>query len=259
MNLFYHKIFNFKSKVLDNFFDLIFPKRCLHCQKFLENKNQIYLCQDCLKEIKLNSSLFCPICKKRLFILKFKNSKKLKISRCYHQEKSYLYALGAATNFSSQIISEIIYTYKYQLVKELSNLIASLIFIYLEKTSLLEFFSQKKFLCLAVPLSRKKEYFRGFNQTALFGKKLSQKLNLEFDQEILIQIKPTKDQTKLNFNQRKENVKGVFKILKKEKIKGKNIILFDDVYTTGATMNEIARLLKEGGAKKIIGIVFALN
>ena len=258
MNLFYHKIFNSKSGILNNFFDLIFPKRCLYCQKFLENENKIYLCKDCLKKISLNNGLFCPICKKRLFVCKFKNSNKLKISKCYHKEKSYLDVLGAATNFSSEIASELIHTYKYQLIKDLSDLIASLIFIYLEKTFLLDFLLQEKFICLAVPLSRRKKYFRGFNQSALFGQKVSQKLNFRFE-KILVQVRPTKDQTKLNFTQRKENVKGAFKVKELEKVKGKNIILFDDVYTTGATMQEIAKILKAAGAKKIIGLVFALG
>ena len=257
---FYHKIQNLKNTIFENFSDLIFPKRCIHCQKFLEKKNKLWLCKDCLKEIHLNNALFCPICKKRLFICKFKNSERLKISRCYHhQEKNFLYALGSATNFSSEIISKIIYTYKYQLLKDLSNLIASLIFIYLEKTQLLNFLLQSSWLCLPVPLSRKKEYFRGFNQVALFSQKIALKLGFEFSQKILVQIRPTQDQTHLNFSQRKENVKDAFKILDKEKVKNKNILLFDDVYTSGATMQEIAQLLKKAGAKKIIGLTFALT
>jgi len=260
MKLLYHKFSDFKEKLLENFFDLIFPKRCVFCEKFLEKENKIYLCQNCLEKIQINSSLFCPICKKRLFILKFKNSDKLKISRCYHShQKNFLYALGAATNYSSPIISRIIEAYKYELLKDLSNLIAALIFLYLEKSSLLDFLLQENFLCLPVPISRRKKYFRGFNQSALLAQKIAQKLNFEFSEEILEQIKPAKDQTKLNFEERKENVKGIFKVLEKEKVKGKNIILFDDVYTSGATLQEIARILKEAGVKKIIGIAFALN
>ncbi len=255
---FYHKIQNLKRALKKNFLELLFPKRCLSCQKFLKEENKLFLCSDCLQKIELNNGLFCPVCKKRLFLINIKNSSLKKITRCYHKN-NYLYALASATSYQLEVIQKIIYAFKYQFLKDLSYLLASLTYLYLERNQILEFITSNHFLMMPVPLFRKKENFRGFNQAALFGKILAQKLKLEFSEKLLIQKRSTKDQTGLSFNERKLNVKDAFLLLNPEKIKKRNIILIDDVYTTGATLQEIALLLKKSQAQKILGLTFAIS
>jgi len=113
------------------------------------------------------------------------------------------------------------------------------------------------FLLVPVPLEKRKIRWRGFNQAEEIGKELSNFLKIPLLDDVLIKIKETLSQVELSGKEREENIKGVFVIKNKEKIEGEKILLVDDVYTTGATMKECARILKEAGAKEIIGIVVA--
>ena len=99
---------------------------------------------------------------------------------------------------------------------------------------------------------------RGYNQSELIAKQIAKNIpNLKLESHILLKTKENKTQSSLNKKQRQENVKDVYKLQNAEKIKEKNIILFDDIYTTGATVNECARVLKLGGANKIAVLTIA--
>ena len=99
---------------------------------------------------------------------------------------------------------------------------------------------------------------RGYNQSSLIAKKLVKDItNLTCREDVLIKDKNNKRQSDLNRHQRQENVKNVYKVINKEKIYNKKILLFDDIYTTGATVNECAKELKENGAKEILVFTIA--
>ena len=102
-----------------------------------------------------------------------------------------------------------------------------------------------------------KKQKRGYNQTELITKKIAKALEIQEDSKTLIKIKNTKTQSKLSKIQRLENIKNVFYIKDKEKIQNKKVILFDDIITTGATINECAKILKQKGAKKIVVLAIA--
>jgi ComF family protein len=115
-------------------------------------------------------------------------------------------------------------------------------------------------LFIAVPLHRRRKNLRGFNQSEEVGKLLATKMGWDFKEELLIRKKMTTPQTELKGEKRKENVKGAFSIKKENNSllsKYKSLIIFDDVYTTGSTLKEAARVLKENGAKKIWGMTIA--
>lgn len=112
-------------------------------------------------------------------------------------------------------------------------------------------------IIIPVPLHWRKEFLRGFNQSALLGNYLARNLNKKMFQNILIKSKNTKSQTELSERDRKENVKNTFKIKNSNIIKDKTILLIDDVYTTGATAEECKKLLLENGVKKVIVITIA--
>ena len=102
-----------------------------------------------------------------------------------------------------------------------------------------------------------KQSVRGYNQCELIAKELSKELNVNFEKNNLIKIKDTKTQSTLSKSQRKENIKGAFQINNEARIKNKKIILIDDIYTTGSTVNECSRILKKSGAKEIIVVTIA--
>ena len=119
-------------------------------------------------------------------------------------------------------------------------------------------FLQKYDIIIPVPMTKKKVRKRGYNQSELIAKQLAKNIpNLKEEKYILIKVKENRTQSSLNRQQRQENVKDVYKLQNVEKIKEKNIIIFDDIYTTGATVNECAKVLMLGGAKKVAVITIA--
>jgi len=113
----------------------------------------------------------------------------------------------------------------------------------------------EKWVIVPVPLHPKRQRFRGFNQSALLGKILALKMGLRYE-EVLKRIKYTKPQVGLKGWERKKNISGSFS-LTKSSVLGPNVLLFDDVWTTGSTLKECCYVLKRGGAKKVWAITLA--
>ena len=110
---------------------------------------------------------------------------------------------------------------------------------------------------MPVPLHWRRRFQRGFNQSALIAKGLTLD-NAQFNTD-LVRIRYTQQQIELTVAARKRNVEGAFAVRKGHNFKGKNICLVDDVKTTGATLNECAKVLKEAGAGKVFAFVLAVT
>lgn len=108
-----------------------------------------------------------------------------------------------------------------------------------------------------VPMHKKRQQMRGYNQSELLATRLGQLLNIPVSYENLVKAKDTKNQVDLNFKQRKENLKDAFEVLNKSEFKNKNILLIDDVYTTGSTLNNCTVALKKAGAKAVYCLTIA--
>lgn len=109
-------------------------------------------------------------------------------------------------------------------------------------------------LIIPIPLHRLKKAERGFNQSYYISKGLTKNLNLKVKTNILKRNRFTATQTKLNAEERKDNMKGAFTIKNKKIVTGRNIILLDDVITTGSTITECAKILKQNGALNIYAV-----
>ena len=112
-------------------------------------------------------------------------------------------------------------------------------------------------LIIPVPLHIKRLRERGFNQSLLLAHAIERKRQIPLNFSLLKRHKFTLTQTGLNKIERKKNIKGAFEVSDKKKIAGKNIILIDDVYTTGATINECAKTLIKAGAQKVTVLTLA--
>lgn len=110
---------------------------------------------------------------------------------------------------------------------------------------------------MPVPITSKKARQRGYNQSSVVAKILSLYYGLPLQTKNLIKIKNTNNQVGLNKQERQNNILGAFAIKNPDLINGKTIFLVDDVFTTGATMEEAAKTLKAAGAKKVFGIAIA--
>ena len=160
--------------------------------------------------------------------------------------------------YKNPLIKNLIKRFKYEpLVKELAKDLASLIIAHFQLLDPPPNFGGGDYVLVPVPLEKRKLKWRGFNQSEEIGKEISKFLNIPLINDILFKIKETPPQVELSEKEREENIKGVFIIRNRKKISGKKILLVDDVYTTGSTMEEAARVLKKAGAKEVIGIVIA--
>jgi len=229
-------------------FNLLFPIQCLNCQKEGD-----WLCPDCFSLIDIAVHQFCPFCRPQKIVLDGQTC-----TFCKRSQK--LKGLFSASSYKDFIVKRLILQFKYEpFVKELSQPLSSLI---LQHFRMLDhppvFFRDKTgFVLIPVPLHRRKLKWRGFNQAEEIAKRLSLVLKIPLIPDVLFKIKETQPQVELTAEMRKENVKGVFVCRNENSIKNKKILLVDDVFTTGATMEECARVLKDGGAKEVWGVAVA--
>jgi len=117
--------------------------------------------------------------------------------------------------------------------------------------------SWKDFILVPVPLTNKKKRKRGFNQAEGLGEELRKSLGIPLLKNCLLKIKETPPQIELQKEERLKAQKGVFLVKNKGEIKERKLLLVDDVYTTGATMEECAKVLKIAGAKEVWGVAIA--
>lgn len=218
-------------------FDFFLPRFCPSCTSKLTSIEDT-VCSTCLSNIKLAES---------------------EIIISEYQRK---YAI-------KNIISGFVSQYIFEKDKELQHIIHALkydkkfhIGIFFGESLGNQFKSQIQSwnisLIVPIPLHHLKKAERGFNQSYYIAKGISKTTNIPVKDRIVKRIRFTQSQTTLNIKERKENVEGAFKVKGYEIVRGKNILLVDDVMTTGATMNECGRVFLEVGANSVYSASIAL-
>lgn len=235
----------FFAKAKEVFLDIFFPPLCINCQKYLNRGSSFSICADCFSQIRINNTFFCPICRNRLA----ENKK-----TCHPQAD---YFLAAAGNYNDIILQDLIHHFKYKNLKGLAPILGDLLTKYLQILFRNLDLEIRNFIITPIPLNRRRERERGFNQAKLLAQTISKNFNLALV-EALKRIKNTKSQANTkDHEERSKNIAGCFTVISPALIQNKNIILIDDVFTSGATINEAVRILKSNGAKKIITLVLA--
>jgi ComF family protein len=209
--------------MINKILDIIFPKSCLECGK----QGEGYICSSCF--------------------LVFKETLKVeKIYNNFYDTLIYIDKYDAKTR--EQILNMKFSTKPY---------IAEYFTEILVKHEKIKSYLKNFDMIIPVPMQKLKKSERGYNQTEIFGKALALKIDVPCNIDILQKVKENKTQSTLNYKDRQKNVKDIFKVDLKRNIKGKNIILVDDIFTTGATVKECSKILKLSGVSKICVIVIA--
>ena len=229
------------TSLLYHILKTLFPKRCFGCD-IIVKEDEDFLCSACFSKIRLHQTLFCPVCRARLAENK----------RICHKNSGYF--LGAAAQYEEGLVKKIIWRLKYEKKPAAAQPLGKILAIYLQSLKL----TTKDYLIIPVPLHPKKEHQRGFNQSLLIAKIISKNFNWELSSDCLLKIENTPPQMEIkDWEQRQENIAGSFTVAKPELIAGKNILLIDDVVTSGSTFNESVKILKAAGARKIIAVAVA--
>lgn len=222
------------EKIKNFFLQILFPINCLYCG--IENT---FICNDCLLKIKINKFPLCPVCKKL-------NFQKSPCPSC--KKQTNIKALFSPCLYQDPKIKELIHIFKYKFIENLKNPLSYLMIKGLEN----EKENLKNFIIIPVPLHKKRFKERGFNQSELLADKIGKHFQIPVFNNVLKRIKFEIPQTQIeNKEKRKENIKNAFQYNSFQSIKNRNILLIDDVTTTGATLNECAKILKQNGAKII--------
>ena len=220
------------------------PNQCLGCHCFLDSK--IPLCPDCAKKLVPNFSFYCPNCHRRLPYGSF---------QCSTHVKSSLKAIACLFDWQDPLVQALILNLKYHNIVPLKDIFQIYLTAFLNHH--LAPLSEHQYNIIPIPLSLQKLKQRGFNQAEIILPP-STSLALPIVTNNLVRIKNNAPQAlTISPSERLQNIIGVFAVKNSSAIANKNFILVDDVYTTGATLNEAAKTLKENGAKSIIGITLA--
>ena len=209
------------SKILDYFY----PPTCGICGKL----NNDYLCKKCEKLLNGHVS-----------------ENVLNIDNMNFQELIYIFKYEG-------IIRESILKYKFE---EKSYLYKTFVNFLLKNDKVFENIKNYDTI-IPVPISNKRYKKRGYNQSWLLAMELSKLMNLTLITNCLFKAKDVIEQSKLTKEQRVENIKDVYFLTNESKIENRKILLLDDIYTTGSTVNECCRILKKANPKKIVVVVLA--
>ena len=221
-------------------FDLLFPPTCLNCLHGVQSGEAV--CASCFSSIKIFGTFFCGKCRARLA-----ENKKI----CH---LDFPYLLGAAADYHNETVKNLVQNLKFGFIKSAARPLASLLVNYAESVN----YPMVGFVVVPIPLSKKRERKRGFNQSFLIAEAFASHFGLELNPRLLLRNKNTKAQSEIkDFEKKRENVENCFSIKSPDSVQGKNVILVDDVVTSGATFFEAASALKRAGAKKIIALAAA--
>lgn len=226
--------------------DVIIPPLCHICHSFIPNADQLHICPACRELLPLVASPLCPICG-----IPFTGAgNDHRCGAC--QTNPPQYDIARAHFLYEGALRELIHSFKYNRMMHLRRPLALLALAAAD-----DFMKHSPQLIVPVPLHRSRLRQRGFNQAVLIGKTLSLQLSLPMQPDALVRTRQTQPQIDLSAAERRLNVKGAFSVKKPDLIAGKRILLLDDVMTTGSTMDECARELKNAGADLVIAATIA--
>ena len=246
---------NLPQKIFNFALDILFPKFCLGCRK-----EGTYLCEDCRSILDINEFAYCLCDRPR----RLPDPTAGKCTLCQNKKLSGLYF--ALPYKEHALTKKLIHQFKYRpYLKDLSATLASILAEHFVRSGRNTDEIWGNAVLIPVPIDKNKLKIRGYNQSEELAKELAKIIKIPVISETLVKMKPTRPQMELSKKERSINLENAFKIKNPAgpagkplgNIQGKKIFLVDDVYTTGSTMQECAKTLKQSGAKEVWGICIA--
>jgi len=242
------------SDRLDWLVDWLYPPRCRACAGRIHGRDAEYFCAPCWSQIQLVAHPLCRICGRpfpdaggddHTCGVCLERAPRFAAARawaCYPREESAEHPLR-------QVVQKYKYGRKVALGKPLGRLMAR---------GCAEFLGQVPAdLIVPVPLHGRRLRWRGFNQSLLLARQVSRAYGVPIDPFVLQRRKETAAQTQLAEEDRRRNVRGAFALRPNKSVNDKTILLVDDVYTSGATVNECSLTLQRAGANEVYVLTLA--
>lgn len=232
--------------------DALFPPRCLACGALLDRGER--LCGPCRARIALFDAPFCGVC----------GARRPPGTRACHPGAPF--PLFAAMSYQDPVPRALVHRLKYGRCPEAAAPLGLALFAAAARAGLydIEAVRSGNAVIVPVPLHGRKFRERGFNQSALLARAFAGTAErcgmprITVLERALRRLRPTPSQTECaGAEERRANVAGCFAVRDAAAVEGRDILLLDDVYTTGATMAEAARVLKQSGAKKVFALAAA--
>jgi ComF family protein len=239
-------------RLAESLFTVLFPSDCRICGEPLVRVSRLPVCQECLDAMQPLAGGLCGICGERLFssyALSVPESEP-RCGLCRRIEPAF--ARAAAYGSYEGGLRELIHLLKYASVRPAANVLGRMLAEAIAE--LAPDFPTRSIAVVPVPLYRAKLREREFNHAELIARiaiKLSAPGRLHLCAGALERKRETVSQTGLTRHQRRENVRGAFGVAQADAVKGREVLVVDDVYTTGATVSECARVLRRAGATKV--------
>jgi ComF family protein len=246
------------SGIAAGLFATLFPSDCRLCGAPLINISRLPVCEDCLGAMRPIAGGLCSICGERVvsplaFAAEGRDSEsgEARCGLCRRLEPPYVKATAYGSYESG--LRELIHLLKYNQVRPAANVLGRMLTEAIE--DLQPLFTGNEVLVVPVPLHARKLRQRGFNQSELIaraGLKLkAADRQFELNAKVLERRRETKSQIGLSRHQRRENIRGAFVVVNPGEVTGREILLVDDVFTTGTTVSECARVLRRAGASRV--------
>lgn len=234
------------NQILETFLDILYPRRCPVCHEIVKKRGEL-ICPSCRREVQ---PLREPLCKKCGKPIRDPAAEYCRDCR----EREHLYTRGLAVLPYTGKIKQSIYQMKFHNKREYIDFYGP----YMAEILGERILSWEAQALVPVPLHPSKMRKRGFNQAELLAKKVGERLEIPIRTDIVQRTRATRPQKELTWRERQNNMKGAFKISRYD-VKLKKIILVDDIYTTGSTIDEIAGKLLEQGAEEIFFITLCIG
>ncbi len=215
---------------------LLFPPVCLACNAPIDSAAEV-LCPECRERLLPIAQNYCDKCGAPL--------EDYRCEACSHLVYEFDYARAAFVYQAPA--QELVHHLKYDGLRSPAAFFSQA----LTRIPAAKRFAHSFDLIMAVPLHRVRERDRGYNQSELLGRALAEELGLPFAQPVIRRLN-TRSQTNLSRQARLDNLSGAFRLRRRADVAGKKIIVVDDVFTTGTTVNEVSRVLKAGGAARVV-------
>ncbi len=232
--------------IKDAILDILYPQNmaCLVCEKRCKDLDKMGLCEECSSSLPFLTSPLCYKCGRPV-----EEETKL----CHHCiQTPYCFKQAVSVFEYTPSIQQFIYRYKYRGISFLSGIMGLWMAETLTRCSTWDID-----IIIPVPLHKRRERKRGFNQAVLLAKEIGKNTGKEVAQHILIRSKDTPTQVGLDKFQRMWNLWDAFQVRQPDALKGKTVLLVDDVFTTGSTAHHCSRVLLGAGAKQIYVLTLA--